>query len=154
MTSVSAKLLEARKAKGLTQVQAAVLCKMDPNTYRDYERGVRPPTLKQIPSLSSVLGISEHWLIQQVMGAHASGAELSEEQADAEADFAAKLSATIDASKKKRAMATEVEDALRAMRNDPTVVVDLAQAVEDARRRLERKLGAKGAAPPSPSKKR
>jgi len=56
------KLKAARKKKGLTQVECAVLADLRFARYSDYERGLKEPPQEIIFKLESVLEIEPGWL--------------------------------------------------------------------------------------------
>jgi len=56
------RLKTARKRKGLTQVECAVLADIRFARYSDYERGLKEPTQEIICKLESVLEVKPGWL--------------------------------------------------------------------------------------------
>ena len=48
---------QAREAQGLSQLELAVRCDLDPNTVSRLERGLRPPSLFTFLALAKALGI-------------------------------------------------------------------------------------------------
>lgn len=58
MNMTAAKIFsEARKKKGLTQVEVAEKAGIHPNTYAKIERGINKPSPESIKALVKVLGI-------------------------------------------------------------------------------------------------
>lgn len=60
---LSSRIREARRAKGLTQAQAAAALHINQATYSGYETGKRQPDALKIKQIAALLGVTGDYLL-------------------------------------------------------------------------------------------